>query len=353
MSLSRFGRRIVRRYEDDIHRMVGGNLNGVNFGFGNDGTYTSGQDVTFDRQWWNSATRKDRKGALIHELTHVATRNQGLGGDTGSWSGNYIEKQADAVRLALNGKYGINPDTLAAARRIATQNGWLGGGGMTTSGNTGPTNGNDARRSRNTLVNNASKAGYTVSSAGAVGYGDQLAAARYQYLSQLAALKAQGGLIRSQKLQDIAAARAAAPGNIAAVEQYNTERGMLGSSVDVQGRAGAVAQMTGDIASAKAAAAAGRLGLKSGRLDAQGNYYQTVSGIQNAMAQEQMANGINAFGNDQYDALVQHYRDVIAQLRDQASGRTPRHRKGVPTPPVHDGTGNVQYGYTPYGKPLY
>lgn len=194
----------------------------------------------------------------------------------------------------------------------------------------GPKTGN---RNRNTVVNNYSKStgGYQapISSASAVGYGDQLAAQRMQYLQQLAALKSERGLVNQQFGVAVSDARSAAVGNMAATEGQALERGVTSSSADLAARAGVIAERQRAIADAAATRTSARLGLANQAIGIRGDYYTGVAGIQNAMAQEQMANTIMAFQNDQFDAIQQSYADVIAALQNQKRGNAPRQRRGV------------------------
>lgn len=239
-----------------------------------------------------------------------------------------------------------------------------------SAGGNGPRAGRTTGRARNTLVNNASKAtkpspgkfpglpgGYQapVSSAGAVGYGDQLAAARYQYLTQLAALKSQRGLYNQQYRTSVADARSVVPGQLASVQQGATDRGVLGSSAQLSDEAGVLAARTRAIADAKSQRVAQRLDNRMQQLGAQGSYYGQVSSINNAIAQEQAANTIMAFQQDQFDAMQQNYQstyqNILQSLKDQKSGRVPRQRNGTrrpgQTPPIIADPSARGYAVTP------
>jgi hypothetical protein len=370
MSLQRLARRVVRRYGTDITGLVGGNLNGATFKFGNtDVGETSGQQVTFSKDWWSNADQRDRRGALIHELTHVATRNQNLGGDAAgvAWANNGIEQGADAVRYALVGAHGINQDTLGAAQHIARQSGWL-GDNMGT-GNGGPPNGN-GRRKRDTLANNASKSGgYTapLSLGSGSQYSGQLAQARYDYLAQLAKLRQEVGLAKATKQQQFAVARTQRISDTSSAANAAADRGVYGSSIDMSGRAAAVSGETEARASAMLALQQAKLGAQSGALDARSGYYSTVSQVQAAMAADRAANTINAFQNDTFDARQLNYEDIRQAIIDAKRGDRPRQRRGAGADPYYGPAGNDRgpqsaggNGYlqptppilTPWGKPL-
>jgi hypothetical protein len=198
-------------------------------------------------------------------------------------------------------------------------------------GNRGPRPGNEARRSRQTLVNRASKNQYPggyqapISSASAVGYGDQLAQARYGYLQQLAALKQQRAQAGVTARIGRADARSAAVSGMAGAVGSALDRGVVGSSADLSGRAGVLADRQRALAEIEAQRAQERLDVGYQALGARNDYYGQMSSIQNAMAQEQMANSIYAFQNDQFDAMLR----TLSQVRDQKSGRAPRRRVGL------------------------
>jgi hypothetical protein len=99
---------------------------------------------------------------------------------------------------------------------------------------------------------------------------------------------------------------------------------VTGSSSDLAARAGVIASRQRSLADIEAQRAQARLGIGFEALGARNDYYGQVSSIQNAMAQEQMANTISAFQADQFDAIIQ-------AIRNQKTGRTPRTRRGTGT----------------------
>lgn len=319
--------KMLARYQPQVAQLFGVQANQpTSISIRNIGTnpaYSSHEtgDITFDRNFLRTASRQDIRGALIHEATHAL----GVGSQGPE---RKVETFADYARYMLNPREDPNWNPSAAVLRMAEKRGDV----PTQSGNRGPRPGNN-NRNRNTNVNNASKYpnGYQapVSSASAVQYGDQLAMARMQYLQQLAALKAQRSQIGQQYGMAVTDARGAAIGNMVGAEANALERGVVGSSSDLSARAGVIADRQRAIAEAQAARISGRLGLAQQAIGVRGDYYSQLSSIQNAMAQEQMANTINAFGNDSFDALQQNYQDVLAQLRNQKSGRNPRRRRGT------------------------
>lgn len=279
--------------------------------------------INFDRNFLLDSSKRDLRGAVIHELTHAF----GVGSQG---NGNAVETKADYARYMLNpaeaGYWNPSQAVLAMADK-------LGGTPVSAGPNGGPPVGNN-RRDRNTVVNNASHGatgqGYQapVSSASAVQYGNDLAAARYQYLAQLAALRMQKPLIRQDYRQGMLNARQAGIAGVGAAESAGIASGMLGSSADLAARAGAVGQMTADQAAAMQGYNQARLGLGGQLIDNRSQYFQTLAGINNAMGQEQMANTINAFGDNSFGNYGS-YQDYLKRIRDQKLGIAPRTRQGV------------------------
>ena len=113
----------------------------------------------------------------------------------------------------------------------------------------GPRAGRGRGRNRNSVVNNASKAP-VVSPGSAVNYGAQTANLQLVLAQRLAAMKAQAGLIRSDFLTAKAGARAEAVSGMASQVNTALDRGILGSSTDLAGRA--------SVDAARAAAVAAR-----------------------------------------------------------------------------------------------
>jgi hypothetical protein len=237
----------MRRYGAGITGLVGGSVKPATFQFGHNGTSTTGTAITVDRAAWRGASRADRRGMLIHELTHVATRNQGLGGDNPNipWAANGVEIGADAVRLALNGKVGINPDSLPGARRIAKTAGWLDGGNGVGTHTPGPAPGRGPGHLRNTGANGNSKAGQGVYAALAAGQAQQNAAqaASLQdaYTQALMQIKQQRGTVRAAAVTGRADVRAQAVTDMGAQEGAALQSGIVGSSVDAGARSGVLA----------------------------------------------------------------------------------------------------------------
>lgn len=226
-------------------------------------------------------------------------------------------------------------------------------------GNRGPRPGNEARRSRNTVVNGASKSNYPggyrapISSASAVTTGNDLAQARYGYLTQLAALRAQKPVIGQQFALARQSAKDNAIAGMAGSVNSALDRGIVGSSIDAGARAGVLAQRASDVSTAEADRAAALQNLKLQQVGAGNEYYSNLSNIQNTISQEEMANTISAFANNQFDAKNLNYRDILAAIRDQKTGNTPRARTGLqPNPNPGVALGTTTPSEARYAQPL-
>lgn len=352
MSLKRFGRRVVGMYGADIERMAGGSLSGVSFRFGNTGgfagTGTTGGGVKVSREWWQGASRKDKRGFLIHELSHVA----GIGGTTGAnWSDNRKEQTADAIRYALNGAAGINKDTLPEAKRIAEHRGWLGddmaGPGSNRTGN------GRVNRNRNTLINNASKAP-VLGPQQALALNQQLQGLQTQYAGARALQQAS---IAGAKSQGILARQAARSGAVAAMGQQvndSLSRGVVGGSADLQARAGVISDRNAQLAAANSTQAQAIAAAKANTLSALGDYYLGVGNVASDQAAQQAQMQIDMFQNDMLNTNLSSYNQLLRRLlRQSGNGGGDGPSPGTVKRLIRDATGQVQYGQTPYGKPLY
>lgn len=169
----------------------------------------------------------------------------------------------------------------------------------------GPSTGNSNRR-RRTLRNNASKEGGLgfippLGPQATFGYSSQLAQLRGDYLTKLAELTQTAKGFRSQFRLDrsnIIAARRAGLGDAA---NSALERGMLGSSVDVEGRSGVKADAAAALASAKAARDAGIQAAKQNKLLASNLFH---SGVLATLADKRAAQAqaaAQSFQSDEFD----------------------------------------------------
>lgn len=175
--------------------------------------------------------------------------------------------------------------------------------------------GTPAGRYRNTVVNNASKATPlpVVGPQSAVGYGAQEAQLTQSLYARLAQLKAEKGLVKSQFLQDRAAAQQTGIQAMASAVNRSLDTGMVGSSVDLAGRVGAVAARETAMQEAIQQRAYGMLGLKSGRITAMNEYYNGLFEVQARKAAEQAQMAQQAF-----------LQDLVMRMNDEAAPRPSR-----------------------------
>lgn len=330
MRLQRAANYVEDIFGTRITGMVGGNLNGLRIAFGNNGTYSSGNQVTVDRQQWNQADRRDQLGMLVHEFTHVATRNQGLGGDdpNRAWGANSVEQGADAVRYALLGSHGISSETLGAAKRIANREGWTdmnqGGGKM---GPGLPGLGAGGGRMRNTMANVLSKNKVDYSnpggSAALPALSPQATAAYYGQLSSMMSglqSKLQGYRLQRQGLkagfqETRAGAKSQAIADMSGAVGDAIGRGVLNSSADLSARSGVRAtqaqtvsdarnQLLQGLAQTRLSAQQDIIANQQGMQQLQANY---VAQQQEALAQELQQNAIVSGQEASLDAIKAMY----------------------------------------------
>lgn len=177
-----------------------------------------------------------------------------------------------------------------------------------------------------------------VSPSSALGFGDQLASAQYDYLAQLAALRQKRAALigdfgvakadaRSQRIQDVTD-----------VESNALQRGIVGSSADLAGRAGTVTDEAAAVAAARENKNLGLLDLGTQRIDASNALYSTMTSIESQRALERAMNTIGQFQDNLFqDPNAAGYQDILKQLlsaiQDGKAGRGPtRTRRGLGTP---------------------
>lgn len=281
--------RISDKWQRRVDRLFGTESNKAVFHQGStqDGNpaYTSGSDVYFDPAYLKAASKADIRGALIHELTHVAGVKAGTG---------RVETAADYARYTLNPKEDPNwrpsADVLAMADRR--------GDDVAYTDTKGPSVGN---RNRNTVRNNLSKATPPAPLLGpgaTLGYGTQAAGATTSLYERLAAIKAQKGLIKAQAIQGRADAKAAGIAGVTGAVNNALDRGILNSSIDYAGRTAALADKERMMQDVIAQKSAGLLGLGTERISAFNDFYNTMFGIQADKAAAQSEQSISAFLND-------------------------------------------------------
>lgn len=255
--------------------------------------------IDVDRRFLRTTGLRDLRGALIHETAHAL----GAGDET----------TADYARYALNPREAAYWQPSEAVLNMAN-----------TTGVNGPRPERTTGRSRDTVVNNASRVvAPPVSPASAVNAGDQLASGTYEYLQRLALLRQELMNARVNKADALAAARADRVAGMASAVNSALDTGMLGSSVDLSNRAAVIAQQ----AAAKQAALRGyqaeTAGVQQEQLSAAAQFAQLQASIQAAKAAERMA----ALQENYYNGLY----DPAAAARAARRGERPRARTGVTT----------------------
>ena len=344
-------KKALNLYAADITKLVGGDLGGTQFKFYKPGSAAAARvpdsaygfaddaagTVFINRDYWANASRKDRGGMLVHELTHLARGDESSAGNA--------EQVADAVRLSITGRAGgWTPST--EARQIANKRGWLddmAGPGMADTTKPGG-------RARNTFANLLShnKVDYqnpggaaaipSLSPAQTANYYSQLGGLYSAYQNRLSELKqARLGAKASFRAEasGISGERNAA---LAASQNAAIERGMLGSSAASQEEMGirgaAAAERQRLLAERRETIAGTRLAEGEAATD----YFQGAASLeasrladQQAMLADQLQNNLIVSGQEtQMDALKAIYRAYMRDMR--GGGGRDEDRPGVPTP---------------------
>lgn len=317
------------------------------------GSFDTGE-ITFDRRFLRNATLADLRGATIHETTHAYGAGYG--------KAKRGETLADYARYKLNPHEAGYWNPSAAVQRFDAnhpQGDNMAGPGSNRTG---------AGSNKNTTINDYSKAPKP-KPIGALGSGVPGAAdpATYGgYATQVMGLQQRLAAAMAAKKQGIAGAQAQyalakqqAAGSlvegVTAAESNALQRGILGSSADLGGRAAAVT----DAATAQQAALAERnQGIASQQVAAMGAVGEFYTGLgtaqfdvanaQSAQALQRYQNDLLAQGNQNYTKLQQQW---LAYLRSR--GRT---RDGGPASPYSTGNTPSEVGpgvssYRPYNAP--
>ena len=275
--------------------------------------------VTFDKAWLRDASRRDVRGALIHETTHA------LG--VGQRYGNNLETYADYARYMLNPKeapyWKPSDAVLAMAERR---------GDVATAPNR-PKDGRGPGHRRNTGNNQRSGNGGAVPYTGApplppgqsAAFTGQMAAVQSQYTTALAAIRAQGGAVRGEFQGTMADIQAGRISGTVAAESNALQRGIVGSSADLGARAGVVANAAGQQVDARNAKLTALAGLRVSQMQAGTDYSMGIAGIQadKAAAQAELAN--QRFMNDMVaNSMADYqklYKDALQRILRQ--GKNP------------------------------
>jgi len=193
----------------------------------------------------------------------------------------------------------------------------------------GPRPGKTHGRVRNSLANLQSKTTTgvelpVVSPGSAVSYGSQEAQLVAQYLSQLALLRGQKGLVKGQFQQDRTSIQQQAIGSMVGAENAAIGRGVLGSSADLGARAGVLGDKAAAMSQAVVARIQGMLGIRQSQLQAQNTYYSGLFDIEATKRAEQMAMALSAFQSDNVlrpgDEQMKSLRDRLQRLRNLVAG---------------------------------
>lgn len=241
-----------------------------------------GGGITFSKRYLRTTDRRDLRGAIIHELTHVQDTRGGAN----------VENRADLARYALNPKenpdWSPNKEVLQMARDR----------GVDVPQPNGPRAGRGTGRFRNTIGNNASKKTAQLSPSSAAAYGGQAASSAYNLYAALAANR----LAKKGYQADFAAARgdihAAKISGIASVENSFLDRGMSGGSSDLLGRTAVATDAQAQLLAAKRERNMGIMSTKQADMDARNQYYMELYQQQLQKAAERAEAQTTAFGDD-------------------------------------------------------
>jgi hypothetical protein len=296
------------------------------------------QSVGLNRQYIQNASRREVAGVIAHELGHVYDPRANNPG-----SAKRTEAFGDAARLALTGQtkdWQASPE----ARAIAQKKGW----DMGVEGPSLPGLGKHGGRMRNTFANvlSKNKVDYTnkggaqalpsLSPASTANYYGQLAGLYAGYQSQITALRNQRVGLRADFHEAVTGARGEKLAGLAAVENQSIERGVLGSSADLQERSDVRGTAEAQIRAAERArlegVAANRLSQQQAGLDyymgAQGLEAQKLAEQQQLLAQQLQQNSIISGQESQMDVL----KAIYESLSGGGGGRGPG-GGGGPVPP--------------------
>lgn len=293
------GQRIQKRAE----RITGTNIDPATYAFGNTGiAETAGSAISFNKQWLANASKQEVKGVIAHELGHVL---QGAGS---TLSGVQQESYGDALRarMGLGVGQGYNSTQEKQMERLSNaefrqlssmaqsgsiDRGWLKEAGMAGTDGNGPKAGAGGRR-RNTAANLFSKNTLNYQNPGGAqalpamspsqtaNYYSQLAGLYAGYQNQLAALKLQRVGARADFRAQAADVRAQKLTGLADTENAAIERGVVGSSADLQARAGVRGAAETQLQSAKQQRAMTVAESRLGAQQAGTQYFMGVQGLE-------------------------------------------------------------------------
>jgi hypothetical protein len=297
-------------------------------------------EIAFDKKFLRNASLADLRGALIHETTHAYGAAYG--------KGQRAETLADYARYKLNPTETAGWSPSAAVLRYdanhPNQGDNMAGPGSNRTGD---------GSNKNTVINDKSKApkpglnytpygqNATPSPADPSTYGGYAAQVMGLQQRLAAAMAAKRTSISGAQAQYMMAKQAAAQQQVAGVtaaESNALQRGILGSSADLGGRAAAVT----DAATARQSAFVEKnlavAQAQTGAVGAVGEFYSGLGQAQFDVANAQANIAAQRYQNDQFDVLNQNYAALQAQWQAFLTKRG-RARDSVPPSPY--ATGNT------------
>lgn len=140
-----------------------------------------------------------------------------------------------------------------------------------------------------------------------LGYASQTAGLQTQYAGALALQKAQIAKARSDAILARQAAKSTAVTNMAGTVNGALDRGLLGSSIDLSGRADVLAQLGTDKQAALAAKTSAVGAAKADTIGAMGSYYLGLGQVQSQQAMDSAELSIKQYEADQYGLLNQNF----------------------------------------------
>lgn len=311
-----YAQQVAQQYAPQIAQLLGySNIMPTGFSVGKvqpgaaaQASYRGG--ITFDREFLKTTSKADLRGNVIHELAHVQDPNSGSGKDN-------VEYRADLARYALNRgdpAWQASQGVLDMAERRGIEMGQP----------NGPRQGKNGGHKRNAGTNKRSKNGgaYAVlSPSQSQAYTAQLAALQSNYTNALASIKAQGGTIRAQAQSARADIKTQKIAGISETEGAAIERGILGSSADLGGRAAVIAEAAGQAVDVRTERNAAIAQLRAAQMQAQTDYQMGIAGVQadRAAAQQELAN--QRFQQDMLAQQTSTYQKYLKKLL--ARGKNP------------------------------
>lgn len=305
---------------------------------------SAGGGITFDRSYLKGATRKDVKGALIHELTHVAGVAYG--------QDRRAETMADAARAVL-GPNDPNWTPSAASAKAAER---LDMAYRAPGPKAGQHPG--LRRARNTGAQAQSKvAAGVLSPTAAAGFSQQAVGLQQSYVNALAAIRAQAAATKGEAKSTFADIKAQRIAGTVGAEADAINRGIVGSSSDAGARSAVVAQAGTAKADAIAARNSALAQLKVQGMQAGTDLQLGLGQLATDKAAAQAELAAQRFQEDAFDTQQSNYQQLYQSILQRllAQRGNPAGIQGagaVLTQPGHSpggGTPDRYHGHTTRG----